>query len=118
MIGGYFIGPNQAGQQMIYRPGPTTTAAQYLDGLWNGPPQAGSLPPGLLRGDLAYWRPAAVVAVTSPASRLGHYLLALLGPPDDEIGGVLAWRRPARSGAWHLWPSAHRHARLVTSGHR
>jgi hypothetical protein len=117
MIGGYFIGPNQAGQQIIYRPGPTTTAAQYLDGLWNGPPQAGSLPPGLLRGDLGYWRPAAVVAVTSPASRLGRYLLALFGPPDDEIGGVLAWR-PARSGAWNLWPSAHPHARLVTSGHR
>jgi dolichyl-phosphate beta-glucosyltransferase len=120
MIGGYFIGPNQAGQQMIYISGPATTAAQYLDGLWNGPPRAGSLPPGLLRSDFAYWRPAAVVAVTSPASRLGHYLAALLGPPDDKIGDVLAWRRPAGSepGTWPLRPPGHRHARLATSRHR
>ena len=94
MIGGYFVGPNKHGQQMVYIPGPAMTATQYLDALWNEPAQAGQLPHGLIQSDLAYWRPAAVVAVTSPGSRLGHYLLGLFGPPTFRVGQVLAWRLP------------------------
>jgi hypothetical protein len=93
IIGGYFIGPNRFGQQSIYIPGPTTSAAQYLDDLWSGPAPDAPLPPGMIRADLAYWRPAAVVAVTSRNSRLGHYLVGLLGPPAFGVGSVLAWRR-------------------------
>jgi hypothetical protein len=123
MIGGYFVGPDKTGQQMIYIPGPATTAAQYLDTLWNGPPPAGPLPRGLISSDLAYWRPAAVVAVTSPASHLGHYLVSLLGRPDLTIGSVIAWRLPARSGrsgrgALPAAPGRGRHARLATSRYR
>jgi len=46
----------------------------------------------VIRSDLAYWRPAAVVAVTSPGSRLGHYLIELFGSPTFRVGQVLAWR--------------------------
>ena len=95
MIGGYFVAPNKEGQQTLYIPGPTTTAAQYLDGLWNGPPKPGQLPRGLIESDLAYWRPAAVVAVAGPGTRLGRYLTGLLGPPSFEVGQVLVWRLPA-----------------------
>ena len=94
MIGGYFIGPNRHGQQAIYIPGPATSAAQYLDALWDGPPPPDPLSPGLIRADIAYWRPAAVVAVTSRGSRLGRYLAGLFGPPTFAVDGVLAWRPP------------------------
>ena len=94
MIGGYFIAPDKSGQQEIYSPGPATTAAQYLDDLWKGPPPSDPLSPGLIRADIAYWRPAAVVAVTSPGSRLARYLAGLFGPPAFALGGVLAWRPP------------------------
>jgi len=94
MIGGYFIGPNRHGQQAIYIPGPATSAAQYLDALWDGPPPPDPLSPGLIRADIAYWRPAAVVAVTSRGSRLGRYLAGLFGPPTFAVDGVLAWRLP------------------------
>ncbi len=97
MIGGYFVGPDKTGQQEIYIPGPDTTADQYLDNLWQGAPPA-PLPPGLIRGDLAYWRPAAVIAVTSRGSRLGHYLTGLFGPPSFGVGSVLAWRLPRAGG--------------------
>jgi hypothetical protein len=94
MIGGYFVGPNKSGQQMVYIPGPTTTGTQYLDTLWNGPWPAGQLPHGLMQSDLAYWRPAAAVAVTTPDSPLGRYLIGLFGRPTFAVGSVLAWRLP------------------------
>jgi hypothetical protein len=92
VIGGYFIGPNRLGQQTIYTPGPTTSAAQYLDSLWSGSSDS-PLPRGMIQADLAYWRPAAVVAVTSRNSRLAHYLTGLFGPPAFGVGDVLAWQR-------------------------
>jgi hypothetical protein len=97
MIGGYFVGPNKNGQQMVYIPGPATTAFEYLGSLWNGWPTTGPLPSALIRSDLAYWKPAAVVAVTSPRSELGRYLISLFGRPTFEVGQVLAWRLPAGS---------------------
>jgi len=96
MIGGYFIGPNRHGQQAIYIPGPATSPAQYLDALWDGPPPPDPLSPGLIRADIAYWRPAAVVAVTGRGSRLGRYLTGLFGRPAFAVGSVLAWRLPDR----------------------
>ncbi|HTW03341.1 MAG TPA: hypothetical protein VMF87_23765 [Streptosporangiaceae bacterium] len=91
MIGGYFVGPDKSGQEAIYIPGPASTAAQYLDALWNGPEPAASLPHGLLRSDLAYWRPAAVVAVTGRSTRLGVFLTGTFGRPAFVVGGVMAW---------------------------
>jgi hypothetical protein len=92
MIGGYFVGPNKQGQQMVFIPGPTTTVSEYLDSLWNGPRESDRPSHRLLRSDIAYWRPAAVVAVTSPAWRLGRYLIGLFGQPTYRVGQVLAWR--------------------------
>ncbi len=96
MIGGYFIGPDRAGQQTIYIPGPTSTAAQYLDALWDGARPPSPLPPGLMRSDLSYWRPAAVVAVTSQDTRLSRFLTGLFGRPTFVAGSVLAWRLSGR----------------------
>jgi len=45
-----------------------------------------------VRGDLADWHLAAVIAITSPGSALGVYLTGLLGPPSAAVGTVLAWR--------------------------
>jgi hypothetical protein len=95
LIGGYFIGPNSSGQQVIFIRGPETAAAQHLDSLWNGSPPPTPLPRGLIRADLAYWRPAAVVAVTRWASPVGHFLARLFGRPTMQVGSVLAWRLPA-----------------------
>jgi hypothetical protein len=95
MIGGYFVGPNGAGQQLVYRPGPATTASSYLDALWQGWRDPGQVPRGLMRSVFGYWRPAAVVAVTSPGTELGRYLIGFLGRPAFRFGQVLAWRLPA-----------------------
>jgi hypothetical protein len=98
MIGGYFVGPDNSGQEMIYIPGPASTAAQYLDALWNGPEPPAPLPHGLLRSDLAYWRPAAVVAVTGRSTRLGQFLTGTFGRPAFVGGGVMAWHLRAVPG--------------------
>jgi hypothetical protein len=111
MIGGYFVGPNKSGQQELYIPGPTTTASQYLDSLWNGARAPGYLPHGLIRSDLSYWRPAAVVAVTSRDARLGHFLIGLFGQPTLVEGSVLAWRLhgdPGGAGTHRARPRAAR----------
>jgi hypothetical protein len=94
MIGGFFVGPDKTGQERINIPGPATTAADYLDSLWDPLEQASPPPPGLMRSVLGYWRPAAVIAVTSQDSRLGHYLTGLLGQPAFAVGDVLAWKAP------------------------
>jgi hypothetical protein len=89
MIGGYILGPSPTGQA-YFGIGPTQYTAEYLNRLWSG--HAHYLHPALVRSALAYWRPAAVVAVTRLGSRLGQFLAALLGPPAFHIRGVLAWR--------------------------
>jgi len=94
MIGGFFVGPDKTGQERIFIPGPTETAADYLDSLWDPLEHASTPTPGLMRSVLSYWRPAAVIAVTSRDSRLGHYLTGLFGQPAFAVGDVLAWRLP------------------------
>ena len=46
-----------------------------------------------MRAQIAAWKAAAVVAVTARNSVLGRYLTALLGPPSEVTGNVMAWRR-------------------------
>jgi hypothetical protein len=91
LIGGYYLGPDQTGQA-TFSPGPTTLAARYLDGLWEGETPSGSSFPAQLRSDLAYWRPAAIVAVTTLGSPLEHVLAGLVGPPTFQVARVLVWR--------------------------
>jgi hypothetical protein len=92
LIGGYFVGPAWNGLAYIDGNGVAVTA-QYLDELWSGGPAPQAPPRSQVDADLATWRPAAVVAVTSPGSPLGRYLEGLFGRPAIRSGSVLAWRR-------------------------
>jgi len=111
MFGGYFMGPRKDGQAETDGAG-LPAAGLYLNRLWeqsNGGAAAaaalaaakrpGSPTPteAQLRAQLTAWHPAAVVAVTSEGSVLGHYLTRLLGPPAVSAGGVLGWRLVAAS---------------------
>ena len=92
LVGGYFVGPAWNGLAYIDGNGVAVTA-QYLDELWSGGPVPQAPPRSQVEADLRTWRPAAVVAVTSPGSRLGRYLEGLFGRPTVRSGSVLAWRR-------------------------
>ena len=89
--GGYFVGPAWNGQAYVGGNGVRATAA-YLDQLWSGGPAQPVPSRAQVQGDLNSWRPAAVVAVTSPGSALARYLRSLFGPPSFRSGHVLAWR--------------------------
>ena len=114
LVGGYFIGPAWNGRSYIDGNG-TPGAAQYLNAMWMfsqaGLPRALAVdvPPDAAPGSAGYvhvkavtdakmrariraWRVSAVVAVARPGSRLGRYLVVLLGPPAVETGDILAWR--------------------------
>jgi hypothetical protein len=91
LIGGYFVGPAWNGQAYVEGNGVAATA-QYLDALWSGTGGVGVPAPAQVQADLSRWRPAAVVAVTSPGSALGRYLVHLFGRAP-RYGNVLAWRR-------------------------
>jgi hypothetical protein len=91
LVGGYYTGPGPGGQAYIDSGG-TPVTSQYLNILWSG----GTMPQPPSRAEvasqLAQWDPAAVLAVTGPHSRLGTYLIGLLGPPATQHGDILAWR--------------------------
>jgi hypothetical protein len=92
VIGGYCIAPTPGtGQAELCGSGRKPTA-DYLNDLWLGKPGAVAPSIAQLRSDLRYWRPAAIVAVTSRDSRLGRYLSNVFGRPALRDGSVLAWR--------------------------
>ena len=100
MNGGYFIGPEPDGQARSYGGPALQNFAISIDSLWGtSTPSRGTAKPvhaptpAELRGWVARWRPAAVVAVTHRTSRLGRLLTAVFGPPDFAVGRVLGWRR-------------------------
>jgi hypothetical protein len=94
--GGWFVGPDADGQATVEYFGPDygTPVAIYLDSLWarTAAHSSGISRPELTAA-LAYWRPAAVVAVTSRGSRLAHVLSRFFGRPTFWVGRVLVWRR-------------------------
>jgi hypothetical protein len=93
MIGGYYLGPAPGTRQAMFDPMPARSTAHYLDKVWAGVRPLNSAAVASIRAALAVWRPAAVVAVTSPGSPTGRVLIRLLGKPGFRGGGVLAWRR-------------------------
>ncbi len=93
MIGGYYLGPTPGTRLAMFDPMPARATAKYMDDLWAGTRPADSSGVASIRAALALWRPAAVVAVTSPGSPMGRVLIKLLGRPGFDSGGVLAWRR-------------------------
>jgi hypothetical protein len=88
LIGGYFYEPGRHRQRAFY----TSPGDEILWRLWIGG-AVGSSAMTQMRAEMAYWRPAAVVAVTGPGSRLADFLTRLLGRPAFQAGSVLAWRR-------------------------
>ena len=101
LMGGWFVGPGPAGKATseYWTDGPTNAefvaeAGAYLDSLWGtGPPKYKGIPHRQIDTMLAYWRPTAVVAVTSPGSRLARVLSGIFGRPAFGVGQVLVWRR-------------------------
>jgi len=91
VIGGYCIAPKPVtGKAELCGSGRKPTA-EYLNNLWLGKRGAVAPSTAQVRSDLRYWRPAAIVAVTSRDSRLGRYLSNVFGPPTVHDGTVLAW---------------------------
>jgi hypothetical protein len=93
MNGGYFIGPNSQGKAKGYGGRQVWAMAKSVDALLSPSNGAKGLTPAQMRGYIARWRPAAVVAVTRRTSRLGRLLTTVLGPPSFATGRVLVWRR-------------------------
>jgi hypothetical protein len=91
LIGGFFLGPDSTGQA-IFDPGPARSIGKYLDFLWDGRYHVTGRSAAQIRPALAFWRPAAVVAVVRPRSQLAGVLIELFGRPTFRVGGVLAWR--------------------------
>ncbi len=105
LVGGYFMGPASGGRAATDGSGPPP-AARYLNALWaesgGGPAGASAVARSYarteavsdarMRAQIAAWKAAAVVAVTVRSSALGRYLTALLGPPSEVTGDVMAWR--------------------------
>jgi len=106
MYGGYYLGPTWAGPPATDGNG-LSSEAQYLNQLWAQSahvnvaavatlPDDGLYPDAVqMRAQLAAWKPAAVVAVTSPRSAFARYLTGLLGRPSVTDGKVLGWRLTA-----------------------
>jgi hypothetical protein len=92
MAAGYFVGPSPRGHP-VFSIGPPQTAAKYLNNLWARKGRVYRSSAALVRSALAYWRPSAIIAVTSENSRLIQFLTSLLGPPGFHVGRVVAWRR-------------------------
>jgi hypothetical protein len=66
--------------------------ACYLAALWYGQHPRRRLTRAQLDSDLAYWRPAAIITVTSPGSALARFLDAEFGRAAAHTGAVYAWR--------------------------
>ncbi len=93
MNGGYFIGPGRTGKAVTYGGRRARAIDRSVNALWV--PAHRYKPPTVaqMRGYVARWKPAAVVAVTQRRSRLGRLLAAVLGPPSFTAGRVVVWRR-------------------------
>jgi hypothetical protein len=97
LMGGWFVGPDPEGQATPEYYGSAnsefvTEAAVYLDSLWAGTPNSPRIIHEQIDVMLGYWQPTAIVAVTSPRSRLGVVLTRLFGRPAFRVRRVLAWR--------------------------
>jgi hypothetical protein len=103
MYGGYYMGPTWSGPPATDGNG-LSSEANYLNQLWAlsagvNVTTVATLPPNavypddvMMRAQIRAWKPAAVVAVTSPHSAFGRYLTGLLGRPTVTAGAVLGWR--------------------------
>ena len=72
LIGGWFIGPDATGHAALYGGGQVKRAGKHLNALLAPASRVSAPSRAQVRADLAAWRPAAVVAVTQPSSRLAR----------------------------------------------
>jgi hypothetical protein len=95
---------SQAGQLGASAAGASATGAPAAGALTAGAAGAsatGNLPVKSvtntkMREQIEAWKVSAVVAVTTPGSRLARYLTAILGSPAVVTADVMAWRIPLR----------------------
>ena len=92
MVGGYFLGPSKTGQA-VFSLGSMQPAAEFLNRLWSGKGSDRAGTRAMVRSALAYWRPAAIIAITRMGSPLERFLAELAGRPSLRAGQVVAWRR-------------------------
>lgn len=96
MIGGDFIAPGVPGRKSRAGRSGLNALGNYLNLLDHHPDSTAVSThrpsTAQIQADLAATRPAAVVAVTTPQSKMGAFLLQLFGKPTTQIGGVLGWR--------------------------
>jgi hypothetical protein len=98
MIGGDFIAPNQPGRLGRAGRSGMTPTSWYIDYLYSGQNIEPEPSRQQISADLATWRPAALVAVTTTTSPLGSFLIQLFGQPTTRIGHVLGWRLAPGAG--------------------
>ncbi len=91
LIGGYFEGPAWNGHAYIEGNG-LPPLAYYLDNLWAGNASGPAPAASQVSADLAYWKPAAVLADAASQPSLRRYLEQLFGPPTISYGSMLGWR--------------------------
>jgi hypothetical protein len=101
LIGGWFVGPDQNGQAIVENYGPVTAdnvavqvnnVARYLNALWAGTPTYNGINYAQIDVARGYWRPTAIIAVTSPHMRFEQVLVKVFGRPDFRVGQLLVWR--------------------------
>jgi hypothetical protein len=94
LIGGWFVGPDQHGQATVEQYGPrmVNNVARYFNALWAGTPTNKQIDYAQIHFARAYWRPTAIIALTSPGSRLWRVLVKVFGRPDFRVPQLLVWR--------------------------
>lgn len=92
IIGGDFITPDASGPQSRAGRAALNPTAEYISQLsWRGPaPRKPSA--AQIHADLAAMKPQAVMAVATPTTRLGQFLISVFGRPTTHIGRILGWR--------------------------
>jgi hypothetical protein len=92
MIGGDFIAPDEPGRKSRAGRSSLTATSIYLNQLYRYAARARRPSAVQIGADLAAMKPAAVVAVATPQSRMGEFLIQIFGPPTTDIGRILGWR--------------------------
>jgi len=92
MIGGDFIDASAKGRTSRSGRAAETEFTTYLDALWDRR-NAGPGPSlAAIKAQMAAWKPAGIVAYSSPTSPLGSYLIKVFGTPTVKVGNVMAWK--------------------------
>jgi hypothetical protein len=96
MLGGDFIAPGVPGRKSRAGRSGLNALGSYLDLLDHHPDSNAVIvhrpSAAQIQADLAATKPAAVVAVTTPDSKMGVFLVRVFGRPTTQIGNVLGWR--------------------------